>query len=128
QAGVQVTSLDLCAGPSLAPLAEALDDRPQLLTCFREVVFAPAAARPRHAPHDTGVLELLETFGEECARHQRHTSVEVVESMAPAEQLAHDKRVPSLGDDLGRLGDRTELAVPLHPVPRVANGRRASQV
>ena len=121
QARVHVTAVDLCAGPSLAPLAEALDDRPQLLTGFREVIFAPATTRPRHTPHDAGVLELLETFGEQRARHQGHTSVQVVESMAPAEQLAQDKRVPSLGDDLGRLGDRAELTVPLHPVPTVAN-------
>jgi len=59
--------------------------------------------------------------GTERVALQGHTSVQVVESMAPAEQLAQDKRVPSLGDDLGRLGDRAELTVPLHPVPTVAN-------
>src|SRR6266545_7755199 len=122
QARVQVTAADLCTGPPLAPLAEALDKRPQLLTRRREVVFAPAATRPGHAPHDAGVLELLETSGEKRARHQGHTPVEVAEPMAPAEQLAQDQRGPSLGDDLGRLGDRAELAVPLHPGPTIVNG------
>ena len=44
------------------------------------------------------------------------------------QELAQDKRVPSLGDDLGRLSDRAELAVPLHPGERVVNGPRSSQV
>ena len=84
QARVQVTAADLCTGPPLAPLAEALDERSQLLTRRGEVVFAPAATRLGHAPYDAGVLELLETFGEERARHRGHTTVEVAETTAPA--------------------------------------------
>src|SRR4030095_4324101 len=122
KARVQLTPADLCTGPPLAPLSEALDKRPQLLTRRGEVVFAPTATRPGHAPHDAGVLELLETSGEERARHQGHTPMKVAEATAPAEQLAQDERGPSLGDDLGGLGDRAELTVPLHLGPRIVNG------
>src|SRR4030095_13960564 len=96
---------------------------PQLLTRRGEVVFAPAATGPGHAPHDAGVLELPETSGAERGRHQGHPPGEGAEATAPAEQLAQDERGPSLGDDLGRLGDRAELAVPLHPGSRVRKTR-----
>src|SRR5262249_45083698 len=79
-------------------------------------------SRPGHAPHDAGVLELLETSDEERGRHQGHTPVKIAEAAAPAEQLAQTERSPPLGDDLGRLGDRAELAVSLHPGSRVVNG------
>ncbi len=47
--------------------------------------------------------------------------MELAEATAPAKQLAQYQRGPSLGDDFGRLGDRAELTVPLHPDPRVVN-------
>src|SRR5262249_5583075 len=119
----QGTAVGRGRGSPLPRPAGGLHRRRHPLTRRSEVVLAPAAVRPGHAPHDAGVLELLETSGEEGGRHERHTPVEVAEATAPAEQLAQDERGPSLGDDLGCLGDRAELAVPLHPGPSVVDGR-----
>src|SRR5262249_56402371 len=94
QSRVQVTAVNLSTGPSLPPLAEALDKRPQLLARLCEVVLAPAAMRPGHAPDDAGILELLETSGEEGGRHERHTPLEGAEATAAAEQLAPAQRAP----------------------------------
>src|SRR5262249_43903556 len=122
QARVQVAAVDLSPSPPLAPLAEALDEGPQLLTRRGEAVFAPAAMRLGHAPHDAGVLELLETSGEEGGRHQGHPAVEIAEATAAAEEPAQDERSPSFRDNLGRLSDGAKLAVSPHPGPSVVNG------
>jgi hypothetical protein len=50
QARAQVTAADLCAGPPLAPLAEALDERPQLLTRRGTIIFHLGGAVGRQDP------------------------------------------------------------------------------
>src|SRR5262245_51049721 len=40
----------------------------------------------------------------------------MAEAVAPADELAQHEGCPSLGEDLGGLGDGAELAVPLHLV------------
>src|SRR5262249_26033563 len=119
---------DLDAGPPLTPLAELVDQWPQLLPSRGELIRAPAAVWPRHAPDDPGVFELFQTLGEKRGRHERHPAVEVAESAAAAGQVPEHERGPPLGDDLGGLRDRTELPVALHGEPSVLNraGRRNS--
>src|SRR5262245_60341372 len=128
QARVQVAAINLGAGPPLTPLAEPVDQWPQLLPGRGELILAPSAVRPRQAPDDPGVFELFQALGEKRGRHERHPAVEVAESAAAAEQFPEHERGPPLGNDLGCLGDRAELPVASHNEWSVVSraGRRKS--
>ena len=65
EACVEVVGADLAPSPALAPLAEPLDHRAELLPGGRQEVLAPAPLRPRRAPDDSGVLELRQSLGEQ---------------------------------------------------------------
>src|SRR5439155_9398847 len=101
--------------PALAPDADLSDDRPQLHAGGSEVVLAALAVRALAALHDSRTLELAEALAEQRGGHQRDSALDVVESAAAGErQLADHERRPALGEHLGSLCDRAELAVVGH--------------
>ena len=40
--------------------------------------------------------------------------MEIAEAMAPRDELPQDQGSPTFGNDLGSLGHRAELSIPLH--------------
>ena len=73
-------------------------------------------------------LQFLEPLGQERLRHQRNAAADIAEMRAAGEHFGNYQRRPSLGDDLGRLGDRAKLAIAHHgrspPKPQLSSRRR----
>src|SRR5262249_21795277 len=64
------------------------------------------------SPYDNSILlQLPQALGQERPRHQWYSTVNVIEAVRAQHQLAQDERRPTCGENLGRLRDRTELAV-----------------
>ncbi len=63
QAHVQVLARHLLLDPAATPDPHLRDDRPQLLTRFREAVLGVIAVLGGAANHDPGVLQLLQPLG-----------------------------------------------------------------
>ena len=88
--------------------------RPDLLSGRGQPVLPAAAACPRRARHDAGVLQLPETLGQQRARHEGDAALQLAEARASAQELPEHERRPPLGDDLAGLRHRAELTVGLH--------------
>src|SRR5262249_21295841 len=74
-------------------------------------VFMAQAVRAGSFLDNSLLFQLPQPFDKQCARHQWHAAVDIIEAMGAEQQLAYDERCPSRGEDFGRLGHRTELAV-----------------
>src|SRR6267142_2109041 len=114
QRGIEVVGRELMAGVTLAPRAETLHHLAELLAGLGQPVLAAAARRQRGALDDAGVLQLSQPLPEQRAGDQRHAAADLVEPVGAREELAQDQRSPALGEDLGRDGDRAELAIAFH--------------
>ncbi|MDT4877688.1 hypothetical protein FQZ97_1132230 [compost metagenome] len=59
---------------------------------------------------------MAQALAQQAGGHARYAAVQVVETLAAAQQLAHYQRRPALAQRLGGACDRTELPVAvIHP-------------
>src|SRR4030095_5532835 len=101
--------------PALTPDAQLSDDRTERLACRRQVVLGSLAVQTCTAFQESRLLELTKALREQRRRHQRDSTLDVVEPFAARErELADHERRPPLGENLGCLSDGAELSVALH--------------
>ena len=108
---VEIISSDAVACVSKTPMAEGAHDLAGGFARRGQPVFTAQAVRAGSFLDDSLLFQLPQSFDEQCARHQRHAAGDIIEGVGAEQQLAHDERRPSRGEDFGRLGHRTELAV-----------------
>src|SRR5262245_47269452 len=97
---IELLGLRLAERPPHAPRTEPIDHAAQIGSRVGEAVLADVRAVAGAALDDARVLEVPKACGEERARDAGQAALDVVEVTAPREQLAHDERRPSVGEDL----------------------------
>jgi hypothetical protein len=106
-----------------APQRELSNDRPKLLSVFRQLVDA-GGGRRRQGPFgdDAGGLEVTQAGGEDVRPDSGQVPCEVGVALRACHQLAHDEQRPPLADQIERVGDRAVVVVVLWHVSSVAEG------
>jgi hypothetical protein len=62
----------------------------------------------------TPTRQFLQALRQQRLRHQRNAAADIAEVRAAGEHFGDHERRPPLGDDLGGLGNRAELAIAHH--------------
>jgi hypothetical protein len=57
------------------------------------------------------LLQVAQALSQQTGGHARHASMQVVEALAAAQQLAHHQRRPAAAQCFGAAGDGAELTV-----------------
>ena len=85
-----------------------------------------AAVRILRRHDDTCAFEFIESLDEHRPRHRRDPFRKRREGVRTEHQIAHNQRIPPLGEYLRRAGNRTVLAVRAHPLIVPPRGRDGS--
>ncbi|MNR37470.1 hypothetical protein D3C85_1554870 [compost metagenome] len=61
--------------------------------------------------HDTDTFQMAQPLCQQAGGHPWYASVQFIEALAAAQQLAHDQRCPALAQCFSTACDRAELTV-----------------
>jgi uncharacterized protein (TIGR02246 family) len=106
------TNQPLC--PALAPYAHQLDNRPEILSGWRQSIEMTFALGFRLDVDHAVLLKLLEAMREDRARYERRGIEQLAKSPRAKAQLTHNDRGPAIAEHFGRFGYWAELRVADH--------------
>src|SRR5690606_23573813 len=114
---VELVRGELATSPALPPDAESFDHRLEVAARGREMVGPAAATQGGATLDDAFRLELLQAARKQRRRGRRHPPLQLGEPRSPRGEVAQDECRPALAEQLGSLGNRTELAIASHGGP-----------
>lgn len=112
--GIEVLGFEVLACPIVAPCSEGLDHRAERTTGDRQAIRVPMFTLGVDLLDDSTAAQRLQSLREKIPRDSRDAAVEIGEATFADQQLAQDKRRPTLGEDLGAKRNGTELPIAGH--------------